>query len=337
MFRFVVTLVVFLTLELLTACSDLGSANCPEGDELCKAGESTGGTDGEGFVDPPPKTKTITLGCTNDLTPDVAVVGWDLTVDPGPIVGGEAFGAHFHGLAVFDESLLDASEDLVAGGYKRSNLLGLRATVLVRAGVTSEAREVVLTPEPIQRTCTYDNNGSNGPDAGPFPTCSEANDNPDGSNEDCTGLGGVPGPENQCGEFTVLTTSSDCAAGGTCDNLGKAGPGSQCAQFGFCVSGPLEVVLEGEVDGYLAAGSGNVLFGWDDENTGVEIDESGGPNDGAYILPPAVFEEPLGPNSFRALLSGSVALTFECTMAAGTTRLTLTPDSDLISFPIQTR
>ena len=146
-------LLLMVSLALLAGCSDLGSASCPEGEVLddgfCKT--STDGPDGGGFVDPPPKEKTITLGCTNNLTPDVAVVGWDLTVDPGPIVGGEAFGAFFHGLAVFDETLLDAGQTLVPGGYKRSNLLELRATVFVRAGVTSEAREVILTPEPIQR------------------------------------------------------------------------------------------------------------------------------------------------------------------------------------------
>jgi hypothetical protein len=50
-----------------------------------------------------------------------------------------------------------------------------------------------------------------------------------------------------------------------------------------------------------------------------------------------VFEEPLGPNGFRVLISGTIPAAFECTMAVGTTRLTPTPNSDLISFEIQTR
>lgn len=337
MFRFAVTLVMFLTLALLAACSDLGSDGCPDGTEFCGMDGSTGGVDGEMFVDRGPKTKTITLGCTNTGTDEVFIMSWDLTVDPGPIVGGEAFGALFHGLAVFDDDLLDLGQAQF-GGYKRSNMLELQATVLVRAGVTSEVREVVLKPEPIEQTCTYDNNGSNGPDAGPFSRCSKANDNPDGSNEDCTGFGGMADPANLCGEFTTLTTSSDCDPGGTCDDLGKTGPGSQCVQNGFCVSGPLKIVLEGEVEGYLAAGAGSVLFGWDDENTGAVIDESGGPNGGAYILPEAVFDAPSGPNAFRALIPGAVPLAFECTMAVGPpARLTPTPDTDLISFEIQTR
>jgi hypothetical protein len=334
---------VLLTLTVLIACSDLSSDGCPEGAVLvggfCTG--PTGGTDGGGFADPLPKSNTIDLACANSLDGAVTfVVRWKLTVDTGPIVGGEPFGAIFHGLAVFDEALLDAGQMRVTGGYKRINLLEFKATVLAREGVTSEAREAVLTPKPIQRTCTYDDDGKSGAQAGPFRTCSKANDYEDGSNEDCTGSGGAPHPENRCGEFRILTTSDDCTPGGSCDNLGKVGAGSQCEQFRFCVSGPLEVVLEGAaVNGYLAAGSGNVLFGWDDENTGAEIDESGGPNDGAYILPPAVFEEELGPNGIRALIPGMspVAVAFECTMAVGTSRLTPTPGSDLISFPIQMR
>ena len=347
MFRVVLTLMVSLTLALLAACSDLGSNGCREGEVLddgsCKVDPSSGGTNGGRFDDPDPKTRPMTLGCTNNRTLEVSVLTWDLTVDPGPIVGGEAFGALFHGLAVFDETLLDAGQGVVPGGYKRSALLELKATVLVRAGVTSEPREVVLTPEPTQQTCTYNESGSIGPEAGPFRTCAKANDNPDGSNDDCTGLGGVPDPENPCGDFNVLTTSSDCDPGGECDTLddGSGVKNGQCAANGFCVTGPLEVVLEGAVEGFLADGAGNVLFGWEDENTGAVIDDSGGPNDGAFILPPAVFDAPPGPNGFRTLLLGddpvSVEVAFECTMGVGTTRLTPTPPSDLISFVIQTR
>ena len=337
MFRIVLTLIASLTLALLAACSDLGATGCREGEVLDDAGCEADPTNGGTFNDPTPKTRPITLGCINNITGAVSIATWNLTVDPGPIVSGEAFGALFHGLAVVDQTLLDDSQGLVPGGYKRINLLGLSATVLVRAGVTSEPREAVLTPEPIQRTCTYDESGSTGPEAGPFRPCDEANDHPNGSNGDCTGLGGGPDPENLCGEFYVLTTSNDCTPDGICDGLGKTGSESQCALSGFCVSGPLEIVLEGAVEGYLADGAGNVLFGWDDENTGAVIDDSGGANDGAYILPPAVFDEPVGPNGFRSLIPGADPVAFECTMAVGTSRLTPTPDTDLISFAIQTR
>jgi hypothetical protein len=195
--------------------------------------------------------------------------------------------------------------------------------------------DVVLTREPVQRTCTYDNSGMTGPNAGPFPQCSQENENLDGSNEDCTGLGGVPDPENPCGQFATIPTSKECDPGRVCDSRGKAGPGSQCAQYGFCLIGDLEIPLEGAYEGYLAAGSGDVLFGWDDESTGAEIDQSSGPNGGSIILPPAIFDEPTGPNGLRIVV-GTAPVAFECTMGVGTARLTPTPDTSLISFPIQT-
>lgn len=336
MVRFALILVVLLTSVLLAACSDLNASNCSEGFKLVDGTCSPDRGEDARFEDPLPKKKKITLGCTNNISSDVVVLGWDLTVDPGPIVGGEAFGAVFRGLVIIDESLVDESL-MLAGGYNRSNLIELQATVRVRKGVTPDAKDVILRSEPIQRTCTYDVGGNIGLDAGPFPTCSEANDNPDDSNDDCTGLGGVPDPRNRCGEFSAIPTSGDCSSGGFCESRGKTGPGSQCALFGFCVSGPVELVLEGAVEAYIAVGSGNVVFGWDDQGTGAEIDETGGPNDGAWILPPAVFQQPAGPNGFRVLVDGVGPIAWECTMGVGETRIRPTPSSSLISFPIQTR
>jgi hypothetical protein len=272
------------------------------------------------------------------LTSDLNLVDWDLTVDPGPIVGGQAFGAVLSGLARFDEPLLDAAQGQVPGGYKKSRVFALQATVHVRSGVAAQPTDVILMPEAIQPTCKYDSDGNMGPDDGPFPTCSEAHDNPDGSNADCTGLGGVPDAENVCGEFVTVTipTSNNCAPGGLCESKGKTGPGSQCALNGFCVSGPLELELQATYEGYLAADSGRVLFGWDDQSTGAEIDQSGA-NRGSWILPPVVLHEP-GPNSLRATIGESMEAALDCTMGEGTTTvLWPTEDSELISFPIETR
>ena len=327
MLRFAPLLVMSLTFASIAGCSDLGST-------LDTSNGGTGG-DGGGLVDPGRKTKRITLGCTNSVTSTVYVVGWDLTVDPGPIVGGEAFGAILGGLLVVDEALLDDALMVVQGGYKRVNLLDVRASVHVRNGVTSEHEDVVLSNEPIQRTCTYDRSGDTGIEAGPFPTCSAADDSEDGSNEGCTGLAGMPLPENTCGQFVTIPTSSDCAPGGFCESRGKTGSGSQCALFGFCISTALELVLAGAHQSYLAAGSGAVLFGWDDESTGAELDDSVGPHGGTWILPPAGFGEP-GPNSLRVVFGSGFSAALECTMAVGTGRMRPTPDSDLLSFPIHT-
>ena len=332
MLRFALLLMVSLTL----ACSDLGSVNCPEGqtrlDGVCAPDPSAGGTGGAPSVDLPPTTKTITVGCTNNITSQVATLGWELTVDPGPIVGGEPFAADLRGVAVFDEVFLDAALAVVP--FTRVNLLQLQGTVHVREGVTSEVRDAVLTSEPIPTTCTYDENGNAGIEAGTFRACSPEANNPDGSNDGCTGLDGMPLPENPCGQFVTIPTSIDCAPGGECDDLGKLA--SQCEVNSFCVVGPVEVILQGSLEGYRAAESGNVLFGWDDQSTGAVVDQTGGPNDGRWILPNAVFDDPVGPNGIRVVVA-VLSVAIECTMGVGVDVLSPAPDPALISFPIQQR
>ena len=345
MSRFLVFMLMPLMSGLLASCSDLSTSTDGTGGIGGAAGTvGAGGT--VGIVDPEPKTRTILLGCTDSVPTEFRRVSWELTVDPGPIVAGEPFAAVFRSRAVFGEGFFDVAQSGVPGGFKRVDLLELKATVHVRHGATGP--DVLLVSSPIERACTYDDSGNTGPDAGPFPTCAQTSDNPDGSNGDCTGLGGTPSPDNPCGQFVTIPTSSDCAPGGVCDTLdgGLGHRNGQCDANGFCVAGSVEVALEGSLEGYIAAGSGSVFFGWDDQSTGAEVDQTGGPNDGAWILPPAVFEEPTGPNGLRArVVSFPVAL--ECTMGVnsrgpdgvgGRDALSSpTPDSKLIWFPIQTR
>jgi hypothetical protein len=67
----------------------------------------------------------------------------------------------------------------------------------------------------------------------------------------------------------------------------------------------------------------------------AELDQSGGPNRGSWILPPTVVDEP-GPNSIRATLGNSIVGALDCTMGEGTvTVLWPTEDPELISFGIQ--
>jgi len=326
-----------LSFGLLLGCSDLP---CTEG--------TCGPLDPE-IVDPDAKTKAVRLACSNDTVfGGVSLLYWDLTVNPGPIVSGEAFGAQFEALARFDEYFLSFAQEGVPGGVTRVNLLDLQATVHVRRGAT-DPEDVTLTFAPIQGTCRYDGNGKSEFEGGPFPTCSQANDNPDGSNDDCTGLDGVPQPDNPCGQFVDIPISADCAPGGVCDSLGKPFPIlpsalSQCETNGFCVTAPAVVALTGQRDGYVAASSGHVLFGWDDTMPWLGLDQTSGPNDGTWIVPPPVFAEPVGPNGMRWIV-GDLPIALECTMAVGSlssfgvqSRNNLTspaPDHTLISFPIQ--
>jgi hypothetical protein len=336
MLRLVLNLLVSAVVVSLGGCSDLGSEACPQGevelDGICVPLPSSAL-----FADPPPVKMTIDLGCTNDVDTEIRVLRWDLTVDPGPIVGGEAFGAIFSGEFRLDEFTLDQGQTGL-GLNKRSNNIDLRATVHVRGGVTSEVRDVVLTNQPGGETCAFDNNGNADPTAGPsFPTCSPVNDAEDGSNSDCTGLGGMPDPRNVCGQFIPLPTEDDCDI---CAELNKA---DQCASNGFCITGDLKIPLKGPEEVYIAAGAGQVLFGWDDQSTDAILDDTTRPDDPMWILTTPDFDAEPGPNGFRIRVSyhtvdNGIPIAFECTMASGTPGLLRpTPDSALISFPIQTR
>lgn len=335
--RFV--LVIAPMFVLLAACAALGS------DETGGAGGSSG--------DPKAIEKEILLGCSNNLEPAFhAELPWKLTVDPTRITSEETFGAELVGLAVLDEATLDAAQlhPVIPHGFKRARVDRLRATVRVRDGAVGP--DVVLEMVPIPRTCTYDDSGNTGVDAGPgFPPCSEENDNPeDGSNNDCTGLGGVPSPENPCGQFVPIDTSTDCLEGGLCLTLDKPTAKDECDKNGFCVTGPVELPLKGSVglNGFRAAVSGSVLFGWDDqeETTGVEeLKDEDDCNFGTWVLPKPVHESP-GPNAMRINIGG-LPLALECVMAVPSRfedgvmscdpLTSPTPDHRLIAFPIQER
>ena len=324
MLRLVLSLLAPTALSALAGCSDLGSASCT-GSEC--------GTDGGGYDDPGPQTLTIRVGCRTDADPNIQIMDWDLTVDPNPIVADGAFGATFSGVYRMDELVLDDVQRTV-GGYKRTNVLGLKATVHVRDGVTSEERDVVLTIPPGGETCAFDKNGNAGRTAGPtFPICSPDNDDPeDGSNRDCTGLGNAPDPRNPCGQFIPLPTSEDPNA---CAELKKA---AQYELYDFCITGDLLIPLTGPpTKSFIAAAAGDVLFGWDDQ--GWDTTQPDGP---VWTLSSPNFDDEIGPNGFRVRvrydnLANGTPVAYECTMASGTPgALRPTRGDDLISFEIQT-
>ena len=135
------------------------------------------------------------------------------------------------------------------------------------------------------------------------------------------------------------------------------GKSEQCAKWGFCITGGIEIELEEQPGHYTAAtDKTEVLFGWDDQSTSTgAILEEEGPNAGTWILRSiyhendplglAGYQEDQGPISIRAILGGAPGA-LECTMAvscadpdfalncpAGLN--TRRPDEALISFPIQ--
>ena len=340
-----------LSLVLLLGCSDF---ECPE------ARERVGGTcvqSSDRLFDPEPRTKVIPMACDGTQFPEDGVgwgwLAWELTVDPTAIRSGENFAAEFEAVAIFPEFFVKQSQATFTGGLSRVQALDLRATVLVRRGA-EDPKPVLLTfdRESIPWTCRYDTGGSEVGE-GVFPTCLPENDESDGSNEECIGLAGKPDPEDRCGQFIPIPTSGDCDPGGVCESVVYDVPGvgwtamEMCQRNGFCVTGPVEVLLEARVaeDFYQPAESGHVLFGWDDVNTGAVLDQSGGPNDGTWILKEADFDNLEAPNGMRLIARGT-PVAIECTMAvpgwagmfgvdARDDRPSPAPDHTLISFPIQ--
>ena len=302
-------------------CTNPNRANgtsCGGGTGTCQAGVC------EALTDPDPVSATLEMGCTNNVTADISILPFELTVDPSAIGGGQSVPVDLAGIAVFSETFLDAAQGAVPGGVQQADLVNLAATVQIRTGGTMANTK--LTNAPLATTCLITQTA-----------CNPANDGASvpGSqpNTDC-----VPtGTFNPCQALVSLPTSTDCAAAGLCDSLGKS---AQCGTNGFCVTGGLPLPLAPVSTSFTAAASGIVNFGYADQGTGATVN----PN-GTYALPAAVFTAPEALNEIKVNASGlSVALI--CTMAVdsggpdGTNppvpdQSSPTPTADLISFPIQ--
>ncbi len=299
-----------------TVCNQGGGNRC-DGDGNCILV-------GDG---PFPETKDLTLGCTSNLTSDVGLVPFQLTVAPSVIVQGDPFTADLSGVGLIREELLDSVQWVIVGGATRVDLIDATATVHVRAGATGD--DVPLTVVPIPYRCAVDG-----------AVCDPTNDASSvpgkRANSDCAPLG----PTNPCGRFVEIPTSDDCGPGGICAQLdgGTATKVNQCATNAFCVTGPLPIPLQSALGDYVAGPATEVLFGWDDASTGATL-----AGNGTWDLPPAVFGDPIASNGIRAGIDAlSVAL--ECTMGVDSDGLygvgvpgqsSPTPNLLLVSFPIQ--
>jgi len=303
--------VLFLAMGPVVGCANLGSD------------DGTGGTG----------SPVLTVGCTNNIVPTTVFISdWELQVSADSIEAGKPFTADLSGVAVIDEDILDRAQALVRGGVREIDLVDLNATVHVRSGALGT--DEILEPKAISYQCFRDRSA-----------CDHANDLPSVpgrvGNTDCEG----ESPLNPCGRFVEVPTTTECNPGGTCAARGKTGPLSQCETNDFCVIGDLRIPLEKKPNEYTANVRGEVLFGWDDENTDATIKEDE-PNKGTWVLPPAVYEVDTGPNGVRFTAPG-VEVAFECTMGVNCADPVLgvgcsgflssrTPDEALISLEIET-
>jgi hypothetical protein len=267
----------------------------------------------------------VPLACTATYIETIGTFSWELNVDADPIEAGKPFTARLSGVAEIPMLYLNYAQILL-GGFQEANIVDVQATVHLRSGAVGE--DVVLGIEPIPYECTIGRTA-----------CDPQNDLPGvpglRGNSDCQ----PEGPTNPCGRFVLLDTSTDCAPGGVCEELGWTGPDSQCDKNGFCITKEARVPLEEKTARYTAASEGPVFFGWDDQSTGATIQE-GGPNDGAWILPPSVYEAETGPNGIR-LVIGGLPVASECTMGVPCNECYDTglsrpaPDSELIALPVE--
>jgi len=295
---------MMLLMGLLASCAELDS------DPPVDAGP-----DGSTFP-------VVAVACTNNRNEETGIENWELEVSTTPVESGKPFTATLRGIALFDENFLDIMQDLFPGGVEEINLVDLKATVHVREGATGE--DVVLEPEENDYQC--------GDSFGP--PCDHANDLPsvpgrvgNVGNTDCQD---PEGPTNPCGRFIRLPISTECEPDGICDEHRKLGPPTfQCERNRFCITGGLRLPLQAQTREYTAGAQGEVLFGWDDQSTGATI-QQGGEYDGTWILPPAVYEEPIASIGARVTVR-NIPAALECTM--GVDSGLTTPSQLLISSP----
>jgi hypothetical protein len=307
----------------------------------CSNGECVGGVCTFVACDPcdggcgtPLCSKVITVSCGNNVTSDVSILSYTLTVDPTPILANQPFTADLSGIAQFPEPFLDAVQS-IPGGVTQASLVDLVATVQTRGAGATGANVPVGGGATIPYTCVY--GGS---------SCDPANDLASvpgvRGNTDC-----VPtGVFNPCGRIVQVPTSTDCAPGGVCDSLGKL---VQCSTNGFCVTSGLAIPLDPSLGSYTAGdgvtpGQTTALFGWaDNPAPATAVGAPAIDGDGTWNMLQPTYTGVAGEIGL-AVNAGGLAVQLECVMGVDSRGPdgvgvpddgSPTPDSALLAFPVQ--
>jgi hypothetical protein len=235
-----------------------------------------------------PFTKDITLGCTNNLTPDISILPWQLEAGPATIVAGNPVTMPYTGTAFFTESFLDAGLAAVPGLSQAALAPGNRGgATIVEYGGGLSGPDVEIEPAPIPTTC---DGGMNAGGA-----CTVDSDCPPIGYFSCLEIVQIP---------TIDGTGDACAA---CNALGPP-KDTQCADNGYCIAGPLPLPLDNVSGSYTAVGGNPINLGWVDTNF-VSIN-----GDGTYTLPAASFPTPWQPAGLRVVV-GVLQIALNCNMA----------------------
>jgi hypothetical protein len=216
-----------------------------------------------------PVTKELPIACVVDPQlpggAEAVVLAWELTAELlDAIEPGDPFEVRFRGKMSFGADVLNDGLRLL-GEFSRASVPNAEARVQVRAGARPvlEDADIVLKAD-VPKTCTYDEEGDRGANAGPFPSCED--------NDDC--VGGGPVPPNDCLPYVNMPIEMNCSV---CAELGAA---DVCDLYGFCVAEAVEIPLLPEIGFFRADESGTVFFGYADD---LDV-ESFGVDRGAFLL-----------------------------------------------------
>jgi hypothetical protein len=252
------------------AVCDLSASGA--GDGICESGKCI-----DGNATPCSASQALNVGCATLFNESQPTFASPLTVQiDAPIVGGKTFSATFDGLAVVSEFVLDTLHDLSCLGVPRLSVNELFWTIQVRSGATGsdvflqvDVSELVpgftevclFDGSPCQRAtdCAGGFCGALGPEIlVDLPVVSGVPNSPGGCDTtgDCFGFTGPPTSPSDC----------DCSPCAALDAAGSSQKLDQCIKAGFCQNGDLLLPLEAQTETFTADSSGEVLFGWADQN-----------------------------------------------------------------------
>jgi len=311
MFRSYLSVIALVCLAGAVGCSDDttngtgGSGGSGDGGSGGSGDGGSGGSGDGGTGGSNPEAETLTVGCSNSVTPDVSMLEWELHVSPtGPVTAGAEFTAEVDGTAFFAKAFLDVGLGLFPG-LTRASLTSLQVTVIPRSGATGDP--VALGPPDLDTECSV-----TGDPCTVDTDCAGAM-----FGEFCASWVNLP-TSNFCDSVAFPeegdgTCDNACDEGGLCEQIDPINGPNQCTANDFCVLGDLPLPLTASTGTYTAEAEGPVLYGWDDENTGATIAD-----DGTYELPAADPSGPVPPNGIAINIPSTgapVPLAIECTGA----------------------
>ena len=259
---------------------------------------------------------TVQIGCTNGVTDAQSPFPNQLTITVNePVLASSPFTLNASGIGAFPKFFLDAAQGTVPGGVRSAIIEGFNVTVEAVNGtgqILLQADPSGLTPG-LTQFCQYPSSTVCTVDA----DCIVAPCKPP------VLLAGVP-------------LSEDCGPGGICEGLGQGtadGPTAQCNITNppsFCVTGDLLVPLyaPGGPQLVTAGASGDVSFNWAVDPftttcgagaTSTRCAANGGTlPDGALILPPSIYGDPVGNpasiglNGIRLNVANALFVALQC-------------------------